>query len=144
MGYNKQYWANGDLITAAKLNHMEDGIAEGGSGSGGGALVINVNPSGDPIGTTLTLDKTAGEIIAAFPNVYAKVTHSDPSEIVVFPLCYIPSSGMYTYKMPVNGSGVYRFTLITGVGEDEDTYNFIAGSVNDYPVANNTGSNTEQ
>lgn len=26
MSYTKQTWANGDIITAAKLNHMEDGI----------------------------------------------------------------------------------------------------------------------
>ena len=30
MAYEKQTWANGELITAEKLNHMEDGIAEGG------------------------------------------------------------------------------------------------------------------
>lgn len=30
--YVKQTWANGDVITAAKLNHMEDGIASGGGG----------------------------------------------------------------------------------------------------------------
>ncbi len=28
MAYEKQTWANGDLITAEKLNHMEDGIDE--------------------------------------------------------------------------------------------------------------------
>ena len=26
MAYTKQLWANGDIITAAKMNHMEDGI----------------------------------------------------------------------------------------------------------------------
>lgn len=30
MAYEKQTWVNGDVITAEKLNHMEDGIAEGG------------------------------------------------------------------------------------------------------------------
>lgn len=34
MAYEKNIWANGDTITAEKLNHMEDGIAEGGSGGG--------------------------------------------------------------------------------------------------------------
>ena len=28
MSYTKQTWANGDLITADKLNHMEDGVAD--------------------------------------------------------------------------------------------------------------------
>ena len=31
MSYEKQTWTTGDTITANKLNHMEDGIAEGGS-----------------------------------------------------------------------------------------------------------------
>lgn len=30
MAYNKYTWVDGELITAEKLNHMEDGIAEGG------------------------------------------------------------------------------------------------------------------
>ena len=30
MAYEKQTWANGDIITAEKLNHMEDGIASNG------------------------------------------------------------------------------------------------------------------
>lgn len=29
MSYIKQTWANGDIITAEKLNHIEDGIASG-------------------------------------------------------------------------------------------------------------------
>ena len=29
--YTKQVWADGDIITAEKLNHMEDGIANGGN-----------------------------------------------------------------------------------------------------------------
>lgn len=32
MSYVKNTWAKGDIITAEKLNHMEDGIAGGGSG----------------------------------------------------------------------------------------------------------------
>jgi hypothetical protein len=32
MAYVKNTWAKGDIITATKLNHMEDGIADGGSG----------------------------------------------------------------------------------------------------------------
>lgn len=32
MSYEKQTWATGDTITAAKLNHMEDGIGQGGAG----------------------------------------------------------------------------------------------------------------
>lgn len=31
MAYEKQTWQTGDVITADKLNHIEDGIASGGS-----------------------------------------------------------------------------------------------------------------
>jgi len=47
MGYEKQTWANGDVITADKLNHMEDGIAGGelevikiGTWNGGGGQIV--------------------------------------------------------------------------------------------------------
>lgn len=50
MSYEKQTWATGDVITANKLNHMEDGIA------GGGAYVFR------PTGSPKVLDKTFAEI----------------------------------------------------------------------------------
>lgn len=39
MSYEKQTWATGDVITAEKLNHMEDGIAGAESGGGGGESI---------------------------------------------------------------------------------------------------------
>lgn len=53
MSYEKQTWAKGDIVTSAKLNHMEDGIA-----SGGGVLVIGSTIDGN----TMTLDHTWQEI----------------------------------------------------------------------------------
>lgn len=47
MAYKKNTWANGDTITAEKLNHMEDGIAEG----GGGFVFIPVNENWKPLVT---------------------------------------------------------------------------------------------
>lgn len=35
MAYEKQTWETGDVITAEKLNHMESGIEDGGGGGGG-------------------------------------------------------------------------------------------------------------
>ena len=58
MSYEKQTWANGDVITATGLNHMEDGIA----GAGGGVLLVNVEKNGN----TQTLDKTWDEIHTAY------------------------------------------------------------------------------
>jgi len=42
MAYTKQNWECGDLITADKMNHIEDGIEE--ASSGGGALVVTMTP----------------------------------------------------------------------------------------------------
>ena len=61
MAYTKQNWENGDVITADKLNHMEDGIAEG--GSGGGIFVVNFTYD-EQVGK-YTADKTIQEIETA-------------------------------------------------------------------------------
>ena len=50
MSYTKQTWATGDVITASKMNHMEDGIASG------GAYVFRST------GSPRVLDKTFAEI----------------------------------------------------------------------------------
>lgn len=55
MSYTKQTWATGDIITADKMNHMEDGIADSG---GGGAFLINISDDGG----RYTLSKTWKEI----------------------------------------------------------------------------------
>ena len=61
MSYEKQTWANGDVITAEKLNHIEDGVYSN-SQSGG---VLLVNESYDDDTGISTLDKTYTEIKAA-------------------------------------------------------------------------------
>ena len=53
MSYDKTTWQTGDVITANKLNHIEDGIA-----NGGGVVVVHVTEEGD----TFTLDKTWNEL----------------------------------------------------------------------------------
>lgn len=41
--YEKQTWTNGDVITAEKLNHIEDGIANAGGGSGVAMATLRSN-----------------------------------------------------------------------------------------------------
>lgn len=60
MAYSKQTWANGDTITADKLNHMEDGIENIGSN----ILEIGHQDEGDK----MILDKTWNQIKNAMPN----------------------------------------------------------------------------
>ena len=64
MAYTKQIWTNGDVITAEKLNHMEDGIKSGNENSGGGILVVNIIAHSQTSGSEceITPDHTYEEI----------------------------------------------------------------------------------
>lgn len=57
MSYEKQTWNTGDVITATKLNHIEDGIF-----SGGGTGLINILY--DETEQNYYLDKTYNEIVS--------------------------------------------------------------------------------
>ena len=59
MSYNKLIWKNKDIITADKLNHMEDGI-------GDSALVIELIENQETYDLTPKRDYTFGEIRKAF------------------------------------------------------------------------------
>lgn len=61
MSYEPTNWKSGDTVTSAKLNKMEQGIAN----AGGGALVVNVTETEDAGRYYYTCDKTAQEILAA-------------------------------------------------------------------------------
>lgn len=61
MSYEKQTWAKGDIVTSAKLNHMEDGIA-----SGGGSIIVH--ETYDESTGKGTLDKTWQQIFDALSN----------------------------------------------------------------------------
>lgn len=63
MSYDKQNWQTGDVITANKLNHIEDGIAGAG---GGGVLVVNVTTPDQ--GQTFVADKTFEQLSEAYSS----------------------------------------------------------------------------
>ena len=51
MAYTKQTWSNGDVITKAKLDHIEDGIANAQSTADGAASSVNALSANGAIGT---------------------------------------------------------------------------------------------
>lgn len=65
MSYEKQTWATGDTITAEKLNHMEDGIADGGGGSSVFQVIYTIAEDGQG-GFTATCNHTMTEIVTAY------------------------------------------------------------------------------
>lgn len=61
MAYEKQTWETGQVITADKLNHMEDGIASN------GVLTVTITTTGTlPNISAGGVDKTYDEILAAY------------------------------------------------------------------------------
>ena len=70
MSYEPKEWQCGDTITAEDLNHMEQGIAQGG-GDSAPLEVHKIFVSDD----FYRLDKTWQEIYDAFPNVFYEESH---------------------------------------------------------------------
>ena len=70
MSYTPTVWATGDVVTAEKLNKLEQGVAAAGGGSGGGGnvLVVNVTATSTSDGDTVTFDKTFAELKAAYES----------------------------------------------------------------------------
>ena len=60
MAYTPNTWATGDTITAAKLNNMEQGIANAG--------VFYITATWDDSANGYVLDKTVTQIEAAYAN----------------------------------------------------------------------------
>lgn len=115
MSYDKQNWQTGDVITANKLNHIEDGIANGG---GVGITFINVT-TGDE---NTTLDKKWSEINSLFSSGEISYLKYEDGSIALVTGC-------------INAFGVYSVVAILGspmgtvIGEV-----YSCNSENDYPV----------
>lgn len=88
MAYEKQTWATGQVITAEKLNHMENGIEE--ADAGGGASPSTVIPS--PLGTAAI---GTSEDYARADHVHAMPSASDVGAYVK-PSGGIPATDLAT------------------------------------------------
>lgn len=104
MSYIKQTWTRGDTITADKLNHMEDGIANNGS-----FLIVNDEYHEELDGTVL--DKTWQEIYDAMEAGVVCFVKSHPDQnnvtLCMIETCYLNNNNN-TYNIIVNG---YNYTL---------------------------------
>ena len=57
--YVAREWSGGDIVTAANLNHLEQGVE---TAQGGGVLIIEETVAENSANTTYTLNKTWQEI----------------------------------------------------------------------------------
>ena len=112
MSYNKQTWATGDTVTAAKLNHMEDGIA---AASGGGVLVVGGTPSIVSGNLAFTLDKKFFEIMV---SDFAVLTY-EPDDGVEMRL---PLTAVVTMDGSLSVTFEAGDTIIRAEAESLDSY----------------------
>lgn len=113
MSYDKQNWQTGDVITANKLNHIEDGIA-----NGGGVLICNVTVDG----STGTLDHTWQEI------------HDALAVMVHFEYGENKTKIGWTIGVSIE-DGVYYCDFIIGQEGDTTVISFETDNANGYPSA---------
>lgn len=84
MSYVKTTWANGDTITAEKLNHIEDGIENCSEGDGGQQEPLMVTFFYDETLEYDRLDKTFGEIYSAFMAGRLVIVQSESVDESIF------------------------------------------------------------
>lgn len=116
MAYDKYTWQTGETITAEKLNHIEDGIAdmEGGSSSGdsNGFFVIRTIDYDLDEGTWSRVDKTFSQIADAIQQGMLPVLFiGEGSEIVAV-----------LYFQSTNEEGEVRFR---GISHHDITAEFL-------------------
>ena len=104
MSYEKQTWQTGDIVTADKLNHMEDGIE-----SSGGVFCVTFNyddePSGEGYFTNVTQDHTFEEAMTAY----------NAGKLVVFCLGGIDAGEPWTWGRAIayDDGGFLKASIVT-------------------------------
>lgn len=117
MAYDPTVWKSGDTITSAKLNKLENGLAEAsGGGTGGGVLVCNLDKQ------TMALDKTWNEINSAF-----------------FAVLRVLDGSIVQYNSIVStgyGEDSYYVEFVSITGDGTVIIQFQTDSADGYPVMN--------
>lgn len=111
MSYEKHTWANGEIITADKLNHMEEGI----EGGGGGGSLLNKK-------ITITMNNSANPIrmwessyfISENGYVTKGTIEMPPNSQVVQDVMIPMSDETYYFDLPMvnNGETVSASNLV--------------------------------
>lgn len=112
MSYTPTVWANGDTITATKLNKIENGIADAGGGGGGVLVVTDTNG---------TLDATWQEIHDAGFSV---VNYDNDTFGIL-------------YNVSDDGEGAYSVRYIAFMSSESTSFDdplvYITNSASGYP-----------
>jgi hypothetical protein len=119
MSYEPTVWKSGDIVTSAKLNKLEQGVA--GGGSGGGMLLLHEDENG-------ALDKTYAEIVeAAQTSVVNVITMYEGKYFANYLFSYGFNQGANSFEIFL-GDSIYVTesengypTLPSGEGEPDDS-----------------------
>ena len=118
MAYEKNIWKTGDIVTSAKLNHMEDGI-----GNAGGVMAVTLTYDEDT--GMVTMGKTWQEIFNAISTGVLCITYNEPTENDQAP------AGIITFAQVMNNEYSVRVLSASGVQTYVATYS--TTSADGYP-----------
>ena len=130
MAYSPTEWKTGDVISAEKLNKLENGVAGGGGGGSSGLFPITLTWNAD--WSTASLNKTFAEIKTAIESgLFPYVTSiSDASEYAL---------SIYALQQ-IYGSDSEGWTAVLTVidesGGQDNIYSFTGVSLSSYPYYN--------
>ena len=102
MAYTPTNWKDGDIISAEKMNKLEQGVAEG---DGGGVLLVNVTESSDGGGSTPVVNSASPMLNAApsSPTFTADKTYAEVDAAVkAGKMVYLVYEGVYIPLNEVN------------------------------------------
>lgn len=117
MAYEKQTWQTGDVVTSAKLNHMEDGIAAAGH---------IVGTRIDETDYSLVLTSTWAEVKALCESGPVYI-YSDNSDDSMTNISCAPVVLVMSYD------GTYTVSTLTTDGLAVSDLTYSASSADDYP-----------
>lgn len=123
MSYNKQTWVNGDIITADKLNHIEDGVES----ASNEVFIVSVLKNGSAVSDP---SHTYAEMMEAYdsgkylvckllmvPEQYGKQAEFlplksfyDSSNRFNFDETYIDSDHVKSYRVTCDSSNTWTYT----------------------------------
>ena len=131
MSYEPYTWRGGDTVTANKLNHIEQGIAQGGSGG----IFYIPNSTVDGQAGIITLGMTAGEISTALQEgkfVFTSIPMEEDGAVLILNIIILGC----TYE---ESSG-YAFPGITTTGAIIQPAYFTCDYEDEYPSVSMNGS----
>lgn len=132
MSYIPTEWKTGDVITADKLNNMESGIANGGSG-GSTAIIATITPAPDDELYEYKCDKTFDELVQALEGgkqVYFKLPNSTTLiGVTSFGELDVTATYVYVQKKDNTTLTITSYDVVFNSGSEVD-YHRISATVN--------------